>query len=329
MLATVHWLDRYAAIRLARTPPRRRVFRDGWGDPDVLAWYRSVAGYLPAVPEIDPIVTPSAARNGLIVSDLVFESPVSLLPPASRLARARLISPHPEPERICLLMAAWNDHGYATRGKLARLLNSAGVAAVILENPLYGGRRSDIEDDLPLATASDFMLMGRSAVEEGRALLGHFLREGRQVAVSGFSMGGNLAAFVGATVPFPVAIAPIAASHSPGPPFVHGAVAGAVHWDALGGNTPETRRDLLGFLLTASVLHFEAPEHTGAAVLVGGTIDGYVPTSAVQALHRHWPGSRMDWVHAGHATLLLQKKPRVVQAIIDAYQRLDAMAHSR
>lgn len=322
---TVHWLDRAAATGLARTPPRRRVFRDGWGDPAVLAWYRSIVGTLPEIPDLEVGSSPPRRNGGLVVTDLLFESPARHLPPASRTARARLIAPDPEPQRLCLLMAAWNDHGYRTRTKLAKRLADVGIASLILENPLYGERREDPADDRPLATAADFGVMGRAAVEEGRALVAHFRHRGYRMGVSGFSMGGNIAGFVGATVPFPVAITPVAASHSPGPPFLHGIISNAVDWTALGGDTPETRERLADFLLSASVLNHEPPEHTRAAVLVAGTIDGIVPTSSVQAMNRHWPGSQIDWVRAGHATLLWRNKDRMVDAIVDTYERLDTM----
>ena len=69
---------------------------------------------------------------------------------------------------------------------------------MILENPLYGDRRTDPGDDRPLGSVSDFAVMGRAAVVEGRALLAHFHRRGLHTGVGGFSMGGNIAAFVGA-----------------------------------------------------------------------------------------------------------------------------------
>lgn len=324
----MHWLDRAAAAGLARTPPHRRVFRDGWGDPGVLAWYRTIVGTVPDIPDIDVTIAPAVSRNGLTVTDLEFESPAQFLPPASRRVRARLIAASPEPDRLCLLMAAWNEHGYRARTKLSRLLAAAGVASLILENPLYGSRRQDPKDDRPLATAADFGVMGRAAVEEGRALLAHLRRPGRRLGVSGYSMGGNIAAFIGVTVPFPVAIAPVAGSHSPGPPFVHGIISKAIDWEALGGDTQETRDRLSEFLLAASVLDHEPPDHTRAAVLVAGTVDGIVPTSAVQAVHRHWPGSRMEWVNAGHATLLWRNRPRMAAAIVEAFDRLDEIAPS-
>ena len=322
----MHWLDFVSAAALTRTPPRRRVFRDGWGDPGVLEWYSSIVGRVPSdIPEIDLVEDSPVRSKGLTLSDLRFRSPAVHLPDASRLAKARLVTPDPEPQRICLLMAAWNEHGYGARTRLARLLAAQGIATVILENPLYGDRRTDPGDDRPLGSVSDFAVMGRAAVVEGRALLAHFHRLGLHTGVGGFSMGGNIAAFVGTTVPFPTAIAVAGASHSPGPPFLQGAISRAVAFDALGGDTPETRQRLHQFMLSASVLDHEPREHTRAAVLLAGTIDGIVPTSAVQALHRHWPGSRLDWVHAGHATLLWLNKDRMAAATVDAFDRVDAM----
>lgn len=326
ILAGVQWLDFVSAVALTRTSPHHRVFRDGWGDPGVLEWYSSIVGRVPSdIPEIDLIEDPPVLSKGLTVSDLRFQSPALHLPDASQPARARLIAPDPEPRRICLLMAAWNEHGYGARTKLARLLAAEGIATVILENPMYGDRRTDPGDDRPLGSVSDFAVMGRAAVVEGRALLAHFHRRGRHTGVGGFSMGGNIAAFVGATVPFPTAITAVGASYSPGPPFLQGAISRAVAFDALGGDTPETRQRLQQFMLSASVLDHEPREHTRAAVLLAGTIDGFVPTSAVQALHRHWPGSRLDWVHAGHATLLWLNRDLVAAATIDAFDRVDAM----
>ena len=319
----MHWLDRASGAALARTPPHRRVFRDGWGDPDVLDWYASIVRHPPQVAAIEPAVESAGSLDGAVVTDLAFESPAEHLPPASRIARARLVSPGTE--RVCLLMAAWNDHGYDTRTRLARLLAERGIASLMLENPLYGSRRTDPGDDLPLATVSDFAVLGRAAVVEGMALLAHYHRTGWRTGVGGFSMGGNIAAFVGSLVQFPAALALVAASHSPGPPFLQGVIRRGLAWEALGGDDPDTRRRLHRFMLSASVLDHEPPEHTRAAVLVAGTVDGFVPTAAVQAVHRHWPGSRLDWVNAGHATLLWRHRERVADATGEAFERLEAL----
>ena len=310
------------------TPTHRRVFRDGWGDPDVLDWYASIVREPPEIAAIDLIVGEIRTVAGLVQTDLTFESQALHLPKASRPGRARMISPEPRPDRICLLMAAWNEHGYVARTRLARLLAAAGIATVILENPFYGDRRTDPSDGRSLATVSDFAVMGRAAVVEGMTLLTHFHQQGYATGVSGYSMGGNIAAFIAALVGFPTAIALVAASHSPAPPFLHGVMRGSIAWNALGGDNPQTEQRLWNFFSSATVLDHEPAPHTAAAVLVAGSIDGFVPTSAIQALHRHWPGSLMEWVRAGHATLLWRHKERMAQAVVDAFQRIDALSRS-
>lgn len=322
----MHWLDGVSARALARTPPYKRVFRRGWGDPDALAEYLEEAADAPPLPVPDVSVTPERSWEGLPARDLAFESPGRYLPEAGRLARARLVQPANGGGRAVVLMAAWNDHGYEGRRKLALDLAARGIASAMLEQPFYGARRADSTDEQPITTVADFMWMGRSAVLEGRILADWLRRQGYAVGVSGYSMGGNMAGFLAATVPFPVAPALLAASFSPGPPFLHGILRTTVDWEALGGDTPEVHERLTEVLHSASILRFPAPPHTRAAVLVAATRDGYVPTAAAQAVHRHWPGSQLEWVNAGHATLLWFHRDRLVEAVVRAFDRLDGMA---
>ena len=324
----MHWLDRASAAALARTPPHRRVFRDGWGDADVLDWYASIVRTPPRPGPIQVEEVSRFSADGLVVTDLRFESPAEHLPPASRIAGARLVSAEADPFRVCLLMAAWNDHGYRTRSRLARRLAARGIATVMLENPLYGERRPRPGDDRPLATVSEFAVMGRAAVVEGVALLSHLRTLYPSTGVGGFSMGGNIAAFVGVLAGFPTAIAPIAGSHSPGPPFTQGVLRRAVAFDALGSTPEEAERLLSRFLHSASVLDHDPPRHTAAAVLVAGTSDGFVPTAAVQAVQHHWPGARTEWVHTGHAGLLWRHKDLMASATAEAFDRLDSPGSS-
>ena len=324
----MQWIDRASGALLERTPPHRRVFRDGWGDTGVLDWYASIVREPPAPTSLDVASGEPRLVEGLVETDLAFESPALHLPAASRIGRARMITTDPPPDRLLLLMAAWNEHGYAARSKLARLLAADGIATVMLENPFYGERRADPADDRPIATVADFGVMGRAAVVEGMALLAHFRDQGYATGVGGFSMGGNIAAFVGSLTAFPTAIALAAASHSPAPPFLNGVMRGSLAWDALGGDNPDTEQRLRGFFASATVLDHEPPPHTAAAVLLAGTIDGFVPTSAVLALHRHWPGSQIDWIRAGHATLLWRHKEEMAASAVTAFQRLDTWSRS-
>lgn len=141
-------------------------------------------------------------------------------------------------------------------------------------------------------------------------------------------MGGNIAGFVAATSEVPVAPAPIAASYSPGPVFKHGILRRTVAWEAFGGESPETVESVGRIIDAASILRFPAPPHTAAAVLLAATKDGFVPNATTLALHRHWPGSKMDWVTAGHGSLLIRHRDRMVGAIAEAFDRLDRLVRT-
>jgi hypothetical protein len=230
-----------------------------------------------------------------------------------------MLSPVRRPDRICLLMAAFNDHGYASRFEMARLLARRGIASVVLENPLYGERRVNREKQA-VRTVLDLMIMGNAATLEGRSVLLALHRAFEaHLGVSGYSMGGNIAALIGAAVPFPVAVAPLAPSHSPGPVYSEGVLSRAVDWDALGGRRPQQLGEVLG---AASVLNIPPPAHTAGAVLAAGRGDGYVPRHAIEDLHRHWPGSELRWLAGGHASLWMMGKANLAGAIEDAFERL-------
>jgi hypothetical protein len=225
---------------------------------------------------------------------------------------------------VVILHASWNDEDYRTRMRVARDLVPRGAAAVIPQHPLYGDRRRVQHLQTPVPMVSDFCLMGRGGVLEGRALARHLHSAGYQVGVSGYSMGGNIAGFVGVLVDFPVAISAAAAAYSAGPPFMTGLLRSTIAWDALGGETPAVVEEISRVLHAGSLLDHPPPPHAAHAVLLAGTRDGFVPTSSTQAIHRHWPGSRLHWVNAGHASLLFAKRGLIVDTIVESFDRLDA-----
>jgi pimeloyl-ACP methyl ester carboxylesterase len=165
--------------------------------------------------------------------------------------------------------------------------------------------------------------MGSGAVAEGRALLATIREEGGSPGVSGYSMGGNVAALISATLPFPVASAPLAAAHSPAPVYLDGALRGGIDWEALGGEDEAAPR-LRAFMLRASVQTVDPVEHTRHAVIVAADSDGYVPRQSTEILHDHWPGSELRWVRGGHASLFWFRKRLMVDAIADAFGRLES-----
>jgi pimeloyl-ACP methyl ester carboxylesterase len=311
----IHPVDRAAGLLFRFGPPARSVFADGWGKTAVVDSI-AVDGSAPPPAQIEVTWTEVERTDDLVVSDGAFPSPAVALPDCSRTAFVRYVAPRESTGRLVVLMAAWNDHGYRTRSKLAVSLARRGITSVMLENPFYGARRRD--DEQPIRTVADFAVMGRAAVQEGRALLSHFAPD-HQVGVSGFSLGGNIAAMVGALMDQRVAIAPLAASQSPGPVWADGLIRHTVDADALGGARGLER--LRAELSRATVLAVPPEPHTAGAVIVGGLGDGYIPRAAVEELHEHWPGSELRWVRAGHATMIWRHQQALVDAIDDSFLR--------
>lgn len=315
-----HIIDRIAGLVIARGPERMRFFAGGWGELEELE-HLDVNG----LPEPEPLaVSWSRPRvtNAISVQDGTFPSPVEGLTHHSQQGHARRVEPVDGTDRIVVLMSAWNDHGYETRTAIAVKLARRGIGSVILENPFYGVRRPVPERDQPIHTVADFVLMGNGAVHEARDMLAT-LRTEAAVGISGYSMGGNMAAIVSASMPFAIATAALAASHSPGPVYLDGVLRNGIDWDALGGED-EARARLARLLYRASALRMDAPPHASRAVIVGATRDGFVPPRATTALHEHWPGSELRWVEAGHATLLWRHKDQLAEAIVRSFDRLEA-----
>ena len=313
-----HPIDLLGGTIVSRGPNRLRFFTNGWGDPAAI----DAAG----TPYGDPLPIPiewvsDAAENGVRVSVGIFSSPVESLPQHARHGAVTRILPENGTDRIVVLMAAWNEHDSRARFGIARRLAQRGIGSIVLENPYYGIRRPGDHDGQPIRTVADFFRMGIGAVAEGRGLLTTVRDDGYIPGVAGYSMGGNVAALVSSTMPFGVATAPLAASYSPAPVYLDGALRGGIDWVALGGEeTAEPR--LRQILLRASVLDRPPSDHARHAVMVSARSDGYVPPEATQTLHSHWPGSDLRWVAGGHATLLWMHKGALAQAIEDSFHRL-------
>lgn len=319
----IHPIDRAAAIALARGPERLRFFSKGWGDEELL----DPDSIFPADQQALPVTWLSADVEpyGITVEHGTFTSPSDLLPHRSLQGSVISVSPPDPTNRVVVLMPAWNEHDPKVRVAMAGHLARKGIRSIILENPYYGSRQPDPDHSQPIRTVSDFMVMGAAAVSEARGILMWLYEQGWEIGVSGYSMGGNTTALVAATMEVPLAAAPLAASHSPGPVFLDGVLREGIAWDALGGRAQEGRlRSTLGSI---SVLNIEPAPHTAHAVVVRASLDGYIPPDAVEALSDHWHGSELRVVRGGHATAIWYRKDQLTDAIVDAFNRLaDAQA---
>lgn len=316
-----HLLDRLAPIGFL-LDRRSRVFPEGWGETDSLASFdRPLA---PTDPITHPEVTWSRKEEhrGFRTRRAVFASPdAAILPEPARPVTVEWIDPAAGAERVVVLLPAWNDETFEVRRDLAGRLAGLRIGSLIADIPFYGARRVRPETGPAIGSVADFARMAHGAVSEARALLALASDLGFP-GVAGFSMGGNLAAYASATVPMPVATAPLAASPSPGPIYADAALSGAVAWQALGGRA--SARDRLRTLLDrASVLHLPALPHHPAAVLVAGERDGFVPAGLSRDLAAHWGAELRVVEGAGHGWLLWRRKDVLVEAIADSFERLD------
>jgi hypothetical protein len=314
-----HFIDHLGALIVSRGPGHLRFFSEGWGDPEHLG---DLALRISSPPAVAIDWVHHRSHDGYATSVGVFESPAAdALPPRSQRAVVTRVAPASPTARTVVLVAAWNEHDSRGRFGIARRLAQRGVTSLVLENPYYGTRRTG--EHQPIRTVADFARMGSGAVAEGRALLATIREEGGSPGVSGYSTGGNVAALISATLPFPVASAPLAAAHSPAPVYLDGALRGGIDWEALGGEDEAAPR-LRAFMLRASVQTVDPVEHTRHAVIVAADSDGYVPRQSTEILHDHWPGSELRWVRGGHASLFWFRKRLMVDAIADAFGRLES-----
>lgn len=312
----MHQIDRLGALVAGSPKLTEPLFQHGWGP---YAGLMEDLGRWPTATNQVFEAKPPVKVADITITDLRFASPYPWLPDSSRLGYVRLLSPD-SPDRVVLMMASFNDHGYDTRQAIAKYLLRRNIAVAILENPFYGLRRP--REGQPLQTASDLLTMGIAAVRDGLEVLAMLRsRDNWQLGVAGYSMGANTAALVAAVSDGPVACAALAASHSPGPVFTEGALRASVDWEALGGDGAVA--DLAGLFGQATVLRFEPQAHLSKAVILGVEGDGYVPRSATIELASHWPGSELHWIPGGHATVLWSRKRTLADLIERSFDRLD------
>jgi hypothetical protein len=315
----MHPIDRAAAVMVRRGPRRLRIFPGGWGDREYVDQLQDISLLQDHPTDIVVKWGPSHGDPDRTIRDGRFDAPTDV-PTEAMTGSVRLIEPVTGTGQVCLLMAAWNDHGYNTRQQLAEELLARGIGSLLIEIPYYGTRRVVGPDEQPIQTVADFARMGLGAVTEGRALLNLLRDQYDNMGVSGYSMGGNIGALVGATAGFPVAMAPLAASYSPGPVFLDGVISNGIEWDQLGGESQRAR--LRDTLTSASVLRVPPPRWAKSAVLVAARSDGFIPATAVEALHDHWTGSELRWRRGGHATLLWRQRRALADAIADSFERV-------
>ncbi len=309
--AVVAWLSR-----------RSKLFSRGWGDELVLAESSDRARYLAAPAPVKLAWQLRRTLGSEVCRDGTFQSPLGALPDAVKTVHVRAWSREGN-EAACVMLAASRDEGYWIRERVFGPLTGRGIDLYLLENPYYGLRRdgrgpSDI-------TVSDHGLMALAMVLEARALLHQLRNQYDKLVVAGYSMGGHMAALTAAVTPLPVACAALATGASASAIYTRGMLSWSVDFDTLGGGAAGSAaaRDRLRELFDiADVSCYRPPVREDATVVSGCTRDGYVFQSETERLHRHWKGSTLRWIDAGHFSALLTQRRALCECVEEAVAKL-------
>jgi hypothetical protein len=317
-IAAAHPLDLLIALMSCWS----KLFSHGWGDEWLLTELSERVSY--ADPPSSIAITWRAARErrGSVHRDGAFASPLKLLPKEASTAHVRAWTREDNSAAVVIL-AASRDEGYQVRERVFSPLVRRGIDLYFMENPFYGLRRT--RGGPSLITVSDHGLMVLGMVWEARALLEHLRERYSRVAIAGYSMGGHMAAITAAVSPFPLACAAMAAGASGGSVYTRGLLSWSVDFTALGGGTTQraaAQARLRRLFAVADVTSFPAPMRSDAAVIAGCKRDGYVLRSETERLHKHWPGSTLRWIPAGHFSALVSSRRALCDCVADAVEKL-------
>ena len=317
-IAAAHPLD----LVIAGMSRWSKMFSRGWGKEALLAELSGPVSYRDRPAPISVEWHSTRKRNRIVRRDGTFRSPLELLPPQTRTVhlRAHLREGN---RAAAVILAASRDEVYQPREHVFGPLVRRGLDLYFLVNPFYGRRR--VPGGPALITVSDHGLMALGMVLEARALLEYLSQQYEKLVVAGYSMGGHMSAITAAVSPFPVACAALATGASASSIYTRGLLSWSVDLDALGG-APTLRlaaRERLGRLFeVADVTRYSPPVRTDAAVIAGCTRDGYVLRSETERLHRHWPGSTLRWIPAGHFSALVTSGRELCDCVAAAVEKL-------
>jgi hypothetical protein len=307
---------------------RFKFFKKGIGD---LHFLENLQNTIHEIKITRPIQIEWEKEKKTIVGSLqkgTFVSPFSwFLPEKSKYGHVELILPKEKTDTICIHFAATGDQGFLKRRyAMAYPLAKENIASLILEIPYYGIRKPEEQFSLFLSTLSDFFKMSFGTVCEGLSLTEYCVKQGwKKIIVTGISMGGNVASFVGALTEHNVGIVPCISPHSPYPVFLEGMLSGSIDWKTLGkefGSEELAKEKVTGYMRLCELTLLSPPKNPQNVIIVGGAKDGYVFAESVMQLHEHWKGSEIRWVNTGHVGAIIAGTPAFRRAIKDLVSRL-------
>ncbi|MEM9194716.1 MAG: alpha/beta hydrolase family protein [Myxococcota bacterium] len=307
--------------------PRGRLYPEGFGDFDRLeALVDQIRHYESTPPgDVELTIERRRRRPGWTLIEASYRSPASYLPPESRTGRLEIREPSGDRKPICLLFAATGEEGFLSRRPFALTLLRAGIGSAIIETPYYGSRRRHGQKGALLRTVDDQFAMNLATVDEGRALVRYFARSGYEtIGLTGYSQGGMMAAFTAALSEHPVIVMPRGSGCSAVPIFTESALSMRMNWELMAqqkGGRDAAREYFAECLQPVDVSRMPPPKRADLAILIHSRGDGFVPAAEARSLNRHWPGSELRWIPAGHLTGLLLYPDAHRAAVLDAFKR--------
>ncbi len=301
---------------------RSKLFSGGWGDEDLPARLADVGSYVYAVSQPAIHWYSSDARRGLGIRDGSFVSPLDLLPRQTAVAHVRALE-LAKNDTACIILAASRDEGYKVRERVFGSLVRRGLNLYLLENPYYGLRRT--KSGPSLRTVSEQFLMTAATLCESRALLLYLKQRYSKLVVTGYSMGGHMAALTAAISPDPVACAALATGASAAAVYTRGLLQWSVDFRKLPPESPggaKARQRLQQLFLAADITQHAAPVRADAAVIAGCRRDAYILQSETERLHSHWKGSSLRWLDTGHFSAPITSRRALCDCVVEAAAKL-------
>ncbi|XP_068239380.1 protein ABHD18 isoform X2 [Palaemon carinicauda] len=261
-----------------------RFFVRGWGKPEnlrrIFAFRKIISNRDTCFPLVDknhPVtITKEVDSGDHVLLEAEFISPFvahlpGLLPKESEKATFQMVLPKSWQSNLrptCLHLAGTGDHGFWRRRMLMAkpLLEEAGIASVMLENPFYGCRKPKDQLRSSLHNVSDLFVMGGCLVLESLAIFHWCERMGfGPLGITGISMGGHMASVAATAWPKPLAIVPCLSWSTASQCFTQGVMSGAINWEMLKNQyfSNEVFREELFNMIRSPEGHFSVYHEVG------------------------------------------------------------------